>query len=76
MNLIAYIKQARGNASRLAKAIEATPVSVHEWATGKKPVPAKHCPSIEKATKGLVTCEELNSDVDWAYLRRSKRKAA
>jgi DNA-binding transcriptional regulator YdaS (Cro superfamily) len=26
---------------------------------------------IEKATNGLVTCEELRPDVDWAYVRGS-----
>lgn len=76
MKLIEYIKSEHGRASRLAREINSNPVSVHEWATEKKPVPARFCPRIEKATNGQVTCEELNPDVDWAYLRKTKRKAA
>lgn len=45
---------------------------VHQWRLTR--VPAEHCPAIEKATNRAVTCEELRPDVDWAYLRGSKRK--
>lgn len=31
--------------------------------------PAKHCPAIERETKGLVRCEQLNPDVPWSVLR-------
>ena len=34
-------------------------------------VPAEHCPTIEKLTEGKVKCEELNSRVDWAFIRAS-----
>ena len=32
--------------------------------------------NIERESSGAVTCEELRSDVDWAYLRRSRAPAA
>ena len=31
------------------------------------------CINIERESGALVTCEELRPDVDWAYLRGSKR---
>jgi DNA-binding transcriptional regulator YdaS (Cro superfamily) len=68
MKLIDYIKP-RGTQMRLSREIGVPPVSLHNWATGKRPVPAERCPEIEKATLGAVTCEELNADVDWSYLR-------
>ena len=50
--------------------------AVHQWVTGNRPVPAIHCPSIERLTKGAVKCEQLCPDVEWGYLRNNKRKAA
>jgi len=42
-------------------------------------VPAQHCPAIERETRRIatergdaslvVTCEELNDQADWAFLR-------
>lgn len=32
--------------------------------------------SIERESAGAVTCEELRPDVDWAYLRGTKRNRA
>lgn len=32
-------------------------------------IPAEHCLAIEAATDGLVRCEELRPDVNWAVLR-------
>ena len=31
--------------------------------------------NIERESKGLVRCEDLRPDVDWAYLRNSKKAA-
>ncbi|RTL40543.1 MAG: transcriptional regulator [Burkholderiales bacterium] len=36
-------------------------------------IPAQHCPTIERETAArgdVVRCEELNSQADWAVLRR------
>jgi len=70
MNLRTYLSGRRGRAAHLAKAIGVSPVTIHNWAyDAGKQVPAERCPEIEKATSGLVTCEEMRPDVDWAYLR-------
>lgn len=61
----------------MAKAIGVCSVLVHQWAKGVRRVPAEHCPTIERATKGAVRCEDLRPDVDWAFLRKTcKRQAA
>ena len=31
-------------------------------------LPAEYCPAIERATKGVVRCEQLRPDVDWSVL--------
>lgn len=43
--------------------------TVYQWA--KNRVPAERCPAIEKATNGLVRCEDLRPDVEWGVLRGS-----
>lgn len=40
---------------------------VQQWL--RNGTPAEYCPRIEKLMNGLVRCEDLNSRVDWAYLR-------
>lgn len=40
---------------------------VQQWLVNG--VPAEYCPLIERLTAGAVRCEDLNSKVDWAYLR-------
>ena len=51
---------------------------VWPWFNTNRRVPAEHCPAIERATraahaadatKEIVTCEELRSDVAWDVLR-------
>lgn len=35
------------------------------------------CINIERETNGVITCESLRPDVDWAYLRKTcKQRAA
>ncbi len=64
------IKRA-GGATSLARHFGISPVSVYEWiASGQ--VPADRCPEIERLTSGNVRCEELNSRIDWTYLRQAK----
>lgn len=59
-----------GGVGALADRIGVWQGAVSNWkARGR--IPAAHCPSIERETRGAVTCEALCPDVDWAYLRRS-----
>jgi DNA-binding transcriptional regulator YdaS (Cro superfamily) len=44
---------------------------IYQWITKMRPVSVERCIDLEKVTDGVVTCEELRPDVDWAYLRRS-----
>ena len=53
----------------LGEKLGVTKGAVSQWKSEGRNVPASHCPEIEKLTSGQVKCEELNSDVDWAYLR-------
>lgn len=40
---------------------------VQQWL--KNGVPAHYCPRIEEMTDGECKCEDLNSTINWAYLR-------
>lgn len=60
-----------GAAVKLAKAISVAPSLISQWKNGVRPVPAERCPDIEKATEGVVRCEDLRPDVDWAFVRNS-----
>ena len=72
MDLNTYLEQGeKGAAALLAKQIGVTPVLVSQWRTGTRQVPAERCVDIERATGGVVRCEELRPDVDWNYLRTS-----
>lgn len=69
MNLKTYTSKQRGNATRLSRDLDVDQSLVSLWASGARPIPAERCLEIEKITEGIVTCEELRPDVDWAYLR-------
>lgn len=74
-----YIRKAceiLGSQTKLAAILGLTLPAVNQWVNNIRPIPAEHCPEIEKATNGAVRCEDLRPDVDWAYLRGTKRKAA
>ncbi len=60
----------------LARAIGVPPPLVSQWVNGVRRVPAERCPAIERATGGLVRCEELRPDVDWAVLRARGRRGS
>jgi DNA-binding transcriptional regulator YdaS (Cro superfamily) len=66
MKLSEYVEAAHGRQSSLAVAIGVQPQLVWQWSRNQRPVPSERCPSIERATAGQVTCEELRPDVDWA----------
>ena len=61
-----------GSQAELARALGVKQQVVSNWHR-RGNVPADYCPSIEKATGGAVTCEDLRPDVDWAYPRQSAR---
>lgn len=67
MDLKTYL-QSPGSAAQLARALDVHPAMVAQWKSGRLTVPVQRCIDIEIATAGAVTCEDLRSDVDWAYL--------
>lgn len=73
MNLKTYTSKRRGNATRLGRDLGVDQSLISLWANGARPTPAERCLEIEKVTEGVVTCEELRPDVDWAYLRGTTR---
>lgn len=67
MKLLTYLEDHK--ATDLACAIGVHPVLISQWAGGVRRVPSDRCISIEKATDGVVRCEDLRPDIDWTYLR-------
>lgn len=65
---------AAGSMNKLAKAVGVSKAAVFQWRLEGRRVPAQHCPAIERLTSGEVRCEELRPDVDWTYLRGSKKR--
>lgn len=45
----------------VARACGITSQAVSQW----KKVPLDHCPAIETATDGRLTCEQMRPDVQW-----------
>lgn len=62
-----------GNASVLANLLGVTPQAVFFWRDKKRRIPAEKCPSIERITAGMIRCEELRPDVEWGYIRATKK---
>jgi len=70
MNLSQYIATGKDTQSSLASKLGMkNSVLVNQWANGVRQVPAERCPAIERATDGVVRCEDLRPDVDWGVLR-------
>ncbi len=72
MNLKTYFKSSNQSQAELAKVLGVTPGAVNQWVNGLNAVAAERCPAIERATGGLVRCEDLRPDVQWSVLRGTK----
>lgn len=66
---IAKAIQKVGSMRILGERLGVTKGAVSRWKNLGVPVPAEHCPVIEKLTGGEVICEQLNPNVDWAFIR-------
>lgn len=64
-----------GGSAKLAAAIGMSLSYLGQILTFRRPLPAKYCPLIERATQGKVRCEELRPDVEWAVLRQQPEPA-
>jgi DNA-binding transcriptional regulator YdaS (Cro superfamily) len=77
MNLSQYIATGKDTQSSLsAKLGMKNSVLVNQWVNGVRQVPAERCPAIERATDGVVRCEDLRPDVDWGVLRGDPAEVA
>ena len=65
MEAIINAAVAVGGQARLAALLGVTPPTVNQWARGARPIPDDHCPAIERAAGGVVTCEELAPKSPW-----------
>lgn len=72
MKLATYLNRNPGAASRLARALSVTTVSVSEWKRGLKYPSFENAVAIDAETGGVVTAEEMRPDLAWAirYLRQ------
>lgn len=61
--------QKLGGQTNTARLLGVTVPTVHEWVKGVRRVPDRHCPTLERLTDGLVICEDIRPDIDWAFVR-------
>jgi DNA-binding transcriptional regulator YdaS (Cro superfamily) len=60
----------QGGLTALGRALGVSKGVVFNW-TERGNVPAPYCPEIEKLTG--VPSEELNSEVDWTFIRNNQK---
>jgi DNA-binding transcriptional regulator YdaS (Cro superfamily) len=41
---------------------------LYQCFSGRRSLPTEHCPAVERATAGDVTCEALRPDVPWSRI--------
>lgn len=75
MNLETYLNQPGQSGVAFAKLLGVSQPTVSDWVRGKenggKAIPEDRCRQIERATGGVVTCEEMRPDLveEFAYMR-------
>jgi DNA-binding transcriptional regulator YdaS (Cro superfamily) len=71
--LLAYINGLpKSDRAKFCIACETTERYLRKAISAKQRLGADLCIRIDRESQGLVTCEELRPDVDWAYLRSSR----
>jgi DNA-binding transcriptional regulator YdaS (Cro superfamily) len=58
-----------GSQTALANLLAVSKGAVSQWKEPGRRVPAEYCPLIERATGGVVRCEDLRPDMAWDVLR-------
>ena len=61
-----------GGFASLARLIDVSVPTVHQWSTGIRRVPTDRAIQIEAATNGAVRAEDLRPDVPWHVIRNSR----
>ena len=75
MKLADYLTKHAITQKTLAELLGVSQGRVWQW-LDEGSVPPKYCPDIEVWSNREVTCEELNSTVNWHYVRDSARSIA
>lgn len=65
-----------GSQAELARRIGGDVQQQHVSYWVQNGLPDAHAVAVEKAVDGEVTCEQLAPNVDWAYLRATKKRVA
>lgn len=68
MNTLQNAATIVGSQAAIASLLGVTPGAVNQWITGNRPFPVEHCPKVEEATHGAITCETLRDDVAWVRI--------
>lgn len=76
MNAITTAIEGAGGPAKVARQCGVSVQAVCFWRDGLRALPADHCITLEKMNGGRVRCEEMLPEVDWAYLRTSRRCTA
>ena len=63
MSVIRKVIEIVGDQKQLAAKLDVSPGFVSHMANGRKQVPVRLCPKIEKIVEGQVTCSQLRPDV-------------
>lgn len=61
--------QVLGTQAQLARSINVTKQAVTFWMNGSRTPSAETAIDIERATRGLVTVEDIRPDIDWKVVR-------
>lgn len=73
MNLLEYVKQLpAADQPDFARRCGTTIGHLMQVARGNRRAGEYLCINIDRETGGVIRCESLRPDVDWAYLRNSR----
>ena len=65
MHIVTKACEVAGGQAELSRSIGVSPSAIQQWRTGFRQIPVQHCSSVESATSGAVTVEELRPDALW-----------
>lgn len=71
MELKNWTNAKRGRSAEIARAVGVSLPTMTRWVNGLDPIPENRCRDIERATNGIVTCEEMRPDLtaEFEYMR-------
>ncbi|AMO78043.1 transcriptional regulator [Pseudomonas citronellolis] len=77
MDLLEYMKPlSREELEEFAARCKTSAGQIKQIAYGHRRASAALAIDIDRETKGIVSCDQLRPDIDWAYLRNRRSSAA